>query len=387
MRILMVTHAYPPVFSGVSIVVQKLARAMVQRGHSVTVVAGELKRGESTEEDEGVRLVRVGGVTDPWWKETVIPLVGVRRLAEVAADCRAELLHSHEFFVMGWQLTRLARKAGLPSLATCQHVPRFVTRYTLGKLLRPVVEPVVRTSSVQILERYDRVVFSTKTHQAAYQGWGLKTPSTIITNGIDTSWYRPMPEGKRDVASRLGLPTGPRILFVSRMARDKEIDVLVNAMPEVWAAHRAHLLLVGRGDDRARLEDLVHEQNLGHCVHFLGFVAEEDMPGLYNAVDLFAIASTCEVQSLPTLQALATGLPVVAANAMALPELVRDGVSGHLVPPGDSGAMARAISSILDDPRLAARMGEEGLDVVQSHAETRTFDRYEELYGQMLSAR
>ncbi len=385
MRILMVSHAYPPVFSGVSLVVQKLARSMVQRGHSVTVVAGELQKGEAIHEDEGVRVVRVGGVRNPWWTATVIPMISVKRLEEIAADCQAELLHSHEFFQMGWQLTRLARRVGLPLLATCQHVPRFVTRYTLGKWLRVIVEPVVRVSSVQILERYDQVVFSTKTHQAAYLRWGLKTPSTIITNGIDTAWYRPLSAGREAIECRLGLPTGPRILFVSRLAKDKDIDVLINAMPRVWDAHGAHLLLVGHGDDRARLEELVAEQELQHCVHFLGFVPEEDMPGLYNAADLFAIASTCEVQSLPTLQALATGLPVVAADAMALPELVRDGVSGHLVPPGDAEAMAAAICNILGDRHLASQMGAEGLELVQHHSETHTFDQYEELYTQMLA--
>jgi 1,2-diacylglycerol 3-alpha-glucosyltransferase len=386
-RILMASHAYPPIISGVSLVVQKLARAMVQRGHSVTVVTGELRKGRGSEEDEGVRLVRIGGVTNPWWRETVIPLIGLRRFMGLAADCGAEILHSHEFFVMGRQLTRLARKAGLPALATCQHVPRFVTRYTWTNKLHGIVEPVVRISSVRILNQFDHVVFSTETHQAAYLQWGLKVPSSLITNGVDTTWYRPLAERVGDIESRLELPSGPRILFVSRLARDKEIDVLIGAMPQVWAAHRAHLLLVGRGDDRARLEALVDEQNLRHCVHFLGFVPEEDMPSLYNAADLFAIASTCEVQSLPTLQALATGLPVVAADAMALPELVRDGVSGYLVPPGDLEAMARAICSILDDPGRASQMGAEGLTIVRNHAETRTFDRYEELYGQMLSSR
>ena len=117
--------------------------------------------------------------------------------------------------------------------------------------------------------------------------------------------------------------------------RGTEIDVLIRAMLHVCAEREAHLLLLGRGDDRTRLEELTEKSGLQHCVHFLGFVPEEDMPALYRAVDLFAIASICEVQSLPTLQAVATGLPVVAADAVALPELVHDGVNGF------SGAIER----------------------------------------------
>ena len=113
---------------------------------------------------------------------------------------------------------------------------------------------------------------------------------------------------------------------MSRLARDKAIDVLIRAMPAVRAeVPTACLLLVGRGDYRPALEQLVEALGLEEAVRFLGFVPEDDMPALYRACACFAIASTYEVQSLPTLQALATGLPVVAADAVALPEMSRMG--------------------------------------------------------------
>jgi glycosyltransferase involved in cell wall biosynthesis len=204
---------------------------------------------------------------------------------------------------------------------------------------------------------------------------------------VDTTRYRPangQPDG--DVEARYHLPAGPRILFVSRLAKDKEIDVLIRAMRHLHAQVGAHLLLAGRGDDRPRLEELTAELGLEHCIHFLGFVAEEDMPALYRAVDLFAIASRVEVQSIPTLQAAASGLPIVAANALALPELVHDGVNGILVPPGDSQAMTRAILTILQDSELAARLGQESLAIGLAHAEERTFDKYEKLYEELQGA-
>ncbi|MGD2207660.1 MAG: glycosyltransferase, partial [Anaerolineae bacterium] len=131
----------------------------------------------------------------------------------------------------------------------------------------------------------------------------------------------------------------------------------------------------------------VDKLGLQRYVHFLGFVPEKDMPALYRASDLFAIASICEVQSLPTLQAAATGLPVVAARAVALPELVHDGVNGFLVPPGEPEALGKAMWTILSDPDLAARMGKASLSIAQPHAEEHTFDKYEKLYQRLLSAR
>jgi glycosyltransferase involved in cell wall biosynthesis len=155
-------------------------------------------------------------------------------------------------------------------------------------------------------------------------------------------------------------------------------------MPQVWDRTRGHLLIVGRGDERSDLEALVQDLDLAHCVHFLGDVPREDLPALYRAVDLFAIASICEVQSLPVLEAAASGLPCVAADAVALPELVHDGENGYLVPPGDPEAMARALIDVLTDPDLAVHMGRESLAIAKPHAEIHTFNRYEMLYQELV---
>jgi glycosyltransferase involved in cell wall biosynthesis len=188
------------------------------------------------------------------------------------------------------------------------------------------------------------------------------------------------------VEARHELPPHPRILFVSRLAKDKEIDVLIEAMPALWERHEAHLLLAGRGDDEGHLRELTAKHGMEHCVHFLGFVPEDDLPSIYRLSDLFAIASICEVQSLPTLQGAATGLPLVATDAVALPELVHDGVNGFLVEPGEPEAVAGAISRILSDPQLAARMGQASVPIGREHANSRTFDCYENLYRDVILA-
>lgn len=386
MRILMVSHTFPPVVSGVSLVVQKLSRAMVERGHSVTLVTGSDRMEPYSDEDEGVRLVRVRGLKNPFWEEAPIPFITQKDLDEIAAEIQPDILHAHEAALLALRLLRLKRDTGLPLLATCYYVPRFVARYlTWNDAPHAFVETSVWSYSTWLFNQLDHVVFATSAHRECFLKQGLEVPTTIISNGLDVTRYTPCDDGTEGVEARYALPPGPRILFVSRLAKDKEIDILIRAMPRVRTARNAHLLLVGRGDDRARLEDLVVESGLQHCVHFLGFVPEEDMPALYRASDLFAIASVCEVQSLPTLQALATGLPVVAADAVALPELVHDGANGYLVPPGDPEATANAILGILDDSALAGQMGRAGLSIAQAHAETRTFDQYENLYYQMLS--
>jgi glycosyltransferase involved in cell wall biosynthesis len=173
---------------------------------------------------------------------------------------------------------------------------------------------------------------------------------------------------------------------VGRLAVDKKIDQLIKAMPGVWQETQGHLLIVGRGDAREELKTLRESLGLEACVHFLGFVPEEDLPALYRRVDLFSIVSDTEVQSIPTLQAVVTGLPVVAADAGALPELVQDGKNGFLVPTDDLDSLQRSFIEILSDPERAARFGKASLAIGEKHKNENTFAAYEELFHSRCNA-
>jgi len=382
MKILMLSHGYPPVISGVTLVVQKVAREMVRRGHQVTVVTASDDGSPYGDRDEGVELLRVRSAPNPFWTEGRLPLLSYDGLQEIVADIQPDVINTHDSGLLGAQLYRLEHEKGhIPELLTCHYLPRYVTHYVnIGDAVEEVVEDIAWEVTIRMLNGFDHVIFPTRTQQQAFIEEGLDIPSTVISNGLDISRYHPDGSGDEDVAARYELPPGPRILVVGRLAKDKKIDVLVRAMKDVTSTHEAYSLLVGRGDDRERLQDLVKSLDLGDYVHFLGFVPEDDLPALYRHSDIFAIASDVEVQSIPTLQAAATGLPIVAADAAALPELVRDSMNGHLVRPDDPTALAAAIDNILDDSQLAERLGQASLEIGRRHAEKETFDAYEKLY-------
>lgn len=377
----MVSHGYPPILSGVALVVQKLARAMIRKGHDVLVVTASEHGEPYQDQDQGVWLIRTRTAPNPFWEDGPIPFIGQSELDEIVDSFDPEILHAHDAAILGVQLMRMNHSRDLPNVATAYYVPRFVARYlTWTDEPQEAVESLMWAYSTWFFSRFNHVVFATQAHRDRFQEQGLMVPMTIISNGVDTTRYRPSSVRRESVEARYELPAAPRVLFVSRLAQDKEIGVLIRAMEPLGDRLGAHLLLVGEGDDRSRLEGLTAELELGDRVHFLGFVPEPDLPAIYRACDLFAIASICEVQSLPTLQAVATGLPVVAAGAVALPELVHDGINGFLVPPHDHEAMARAVERILADKALATRMGQASLSIAQRHSESDTFDRYEALY-------
>jgi 1,2-diacylglycerol 3-alpha-glucosyltransferase len=382
MRILMLSHGYPPSISGVTVVVQKVAREMVRRGHAVTVVTASDRGVPYRGEDEGVELMRVRSAPNPFWSEARLPMLGYEELKQIVAEVQPDVINTHDSGLLSMQLYRLEHeKSHVPELLTCHYLPRYVTYYVhMGDVVDKVLEDIAWEYTLRMINSFDHVIFPSRTQQQAFVEQGLEKPSSVISNGLNICRYSPNGHGDDDVAVRYALPPRPRILFVGRVAKDKKIDVLIRAMQKLRPAHRAHLLIVGRGDDRQRLQDLVESLDLSDSVRFLGFVPEEDLPALYRQCDLFAIASDVEVQSIPTLQAAATGLPIVAAQAGALPELVDNGTNGYLAPSDEPAAFASAIQRILDDSDRAAAFGQASLEVGRRHAEQETFHAYEKLY-------
>ena len=294
-------------------------------------------------------------------------------------------MHSHETALLSLQLLRLGLDHQVPLVATCHYLPRFVSQYVgWDGRLDVLAENVVWEYAIRLLNQFDHSVFPSNTQALSFINRGLTAPTTVISNGVNHDYYQPGSLGVDMVEAKYGLPTGRRILFVSRLAKDKRIDVLIRSMVYLERID-THLIVVGTGDDEPRLREITRSHDLENRVHFLGFVPEEDLPSIYRASDLFAIASECEVQSIPTLQAVATGLPVVAVEAAALPDLVTNGVNGFLAPPGDAKTVAELATQTLGDRDRAAAMGRASFRTSRAHDETATFEAHESLYQRVIA--
>jgi glycosyltransferase involved in cell wall biosynthesis len=173
----------------------------------------------------------------------------------------------------------------------------------------------------------------------------------IVHCGVDPDRYD---------APRAGA-AGKRILFVGRLAAVKGVLVLLEAFARVRAAHGdAHLTLVGDGAERPALEARVAELGLGDAVRFAGYLNQDEVAAELARADLFALPSFAEGVPVVLMEAMAARLPVLATRIAGIGELVEEGVSGRLVPPGDPDAFAAALDALLSDPEGRVAMGEAG---------------------------
>ena len=198
-----------------------------------------------------------------------------------------------------------------------------------------------------------------------------------VPNGIRLERFRAADAAGRAVlATELGWPADCRIIgTVGRLQPVKEQQGLLREeMPQ------AVLAVVGDGALRAQLEGLAGELELGDAVRFLG--DRSDVPRLLTGLEVFALPSRSEGYSIALLEACAAGLPIVATDVGGNREIVRDGVNGKLIAPGDPDALAAALLALLETPETAARMGRAGRDWVLAEGSFRTMAlRYERLYA------
>ena len=184
----------------------------------------------------------------------------------------------------------------------------------------------------------------------------------LVRGGVPADRIHVIPSGTRVFDAVARGPTG--VLFVGRLHRQKGVDTLIRALPLL---PEATVMLVGDGPERAPLRRLATDLGVADRVTVTGFVPHGMVPGLLAGADVVVLPSRYEELGTALVEAMAAGRPVVASHVGGIPELVRDGVDGLLVPPDDPAALAKAVTRVLANPVLAAELGASGRARVAGH--------------------
>ena len=346
MRITIVTETYFPQVNGVSRTLRELVRHLTECGDTVQVIHPDY--GEAIQGSDHAHAVR--SVVLPFYKELYLPLPpfgGVRRAMDAF---QPDLVHIATEATLGLERPPLRLEA------TAQH------RVELPYELRPVQPALSGRLGAGVIARYLRW-FHNRTRETyvpsdatirELEGLGFER-LVLWKRGVDASTFRPDRPGRQDVRRALGWsPDDVVITYVSRIAPEKNVDYLADALSIVSARRPdARILMVGDGPSRGALE-----RRLGPAARFVGYKTGEDLADHFAAADLFAFSSLTETFGNVVLEAMASGLPVVALRAGGVGETVRSGETGILVEPSvPPDRMADALLSLVeraDDRRRMA---------------------------------
>jgi glycosyltransferase involved in cell wall biosynthesis len=209
---------------------------------------------------------------------------------------------------------------------------------------------------------------------------------SVIENGIDLARFEASPERRRRARAALGLPLDGWIVgAVGRFAPEKDYPFLVRAAAPLLGPE-ARLVIVGDGAERGAIEAAAAQAGVTPFVTLPG--ARDDVPEILAALDLFVLSSRMEGMPLVVLEAMATGLPVVATAVGGLPKLVADGETGFLVPSGDEAALRARLQALRAAPADAAAVGARArARTREHHGADRMVERYLELYRRLGATR
>ncbi len=297
-----------------------------------------------------------------------------------AVRFKPDVVHAHTPFVMGYCAWRAARRLKVPLVGTFhtpvdEYVVYLAKRFAFN---RRILKRIAKAYQNWFYDKCDVIVVPAASAAGYLDVKGKRVE--VVSNGLDLKRYGRA--GRRELRENFGLGDSPVILHGGRLSFEKRIDGVVRAMPRVLeAVPEAKLLIVGRGPARKSLDTLVEKLELQRSVVFAGYVSDQDFPRAFASADVLALNSPVETQSLIVLEAFATGVPVVGADAGAIPDAVVPGENGFLFETDDTDAMAGHLVRVLKDKGLREKLGEGALRAASEHSLEKSTEKLLAVYG------
>ena len=346
MRVTLVTETYFPQVNGVSRTLGQLVRHLKESGDSVQLIQPDY--GNPAPSDDTV-LVR--SITMPFYKELHLPLPPFGRVRRAIEAFQPDVIHVATEATLGLATLWFAQALNVPVVSSFHtHFDHYSDHYGVG-WTKGAIWRYLRWFHNRTRETY----VPSRATIAELEKRGFERLE-LWPRGVDSHLFRPDRPGRAEVRRSLGFgPENVVIGYVSRIAVEKNVGYLVEALERVRADRdHARFLFVGDGPARAEIE-----RRMGPHARFVGYRTGDDLADHYAAADLFAFTSLTETFGNVVLEAMSSGLPVVALRAGGVGDTVRTGLNGIAIDPSESPEhLAEAIKTLVDDVDLRRKISE-----------------------------
>lgn len=380
MRVGLFSNAYKPVVSGVVNSLAEIRKNLLRRRHTPFLFAPEVKGYR----DSHAGVFRFPSLDLDKSVGFPVPIPYSARLARLVPRLGLELIHSHHPILIGAAAAKFSRKLDIPLVYTFHTQIEQYTHY-VPFFRHETVREAARNKVSRYLAACELVICPSSSIRGLIDSYGVDTRVEVVPNAIDLSKFEGRSEPKRDLRSELKLsPQSLITLSVGRLAPEKGLPFMLKAFAQAGCRLDHHLVLVGDGPQRAELLTLRETLGLEERVHFLGYVDYDRMAELYRQADLFAICSTTEVKPLVVLEALASGLPVLAVSACGTVDTLHHGEDGWLTSL-DLCEYREAWSTLLESKSMRTQLSTGAKRTAQTYSMDTYTDRLCQLYREVIS--
>jgi 1,2-diacylglycerol 3-alpha-glucosyltransferase len=361
MRIGFFTDTFLPQRNGVVTSLLNSGQELVKRGHEVFVFCPET----NVKEYGGMVVHSYPSVSFKPYPEFKIAVPrGSGRLPKL------DIVHTHSPFSLGVFGLRAAKKQGVPRVSTFHTILPEYVRY-LSRLGKGILERITWWYCWRYYNRCHKIIAPSNALKRILLQHGIKKPIAVVPTGINLDFFKPIE--KKKAREKLGIGDERVFLTLGRLGFEKNIDGVLHAFKDV----DAKLIIAGRGPAEQKLKNLRRKLGLQKKISFKGYVPEKLKPIYYSAADAFVITSTSETQAIVVVEAMACGTPVIGANSLAIPEIVRDGRNGHLFEPGD----IKELSQLLQNFEPSEKMKNAAVKSAKRFSIQKCTDKLEKFYS------
>jgi len=349
LRLSVVTETWPPEVNGVSLTLSRLVQGLCARNHPVQLIRPRQTRVDQALSHSGYEELLMRGMPIPRYPELKLGLPAKRALINAWTLKRPDLVHIATEGPLGWSALQAARRLKLPVTSDFRtNFHAYCEHYGVGWLRKPMVSYLRRFHNLTQLTMVPTRALRTQLMEMGFEN------VQVVARGVDTKLFNPQ---RRSEALRRQWGAGPDslvMLVVGRLAAEKNLDVALQAHAAMQA-HHPDVKLVFVGDGPLR-ESLQHR-----CPQavFAGMRRHEELAGYYASADLFVFPSLTETFGNVTIEALASGLPVLAFDTAAASDWVQSHTNGWLVPAGNTDAIVRVAVELAQSPTLLAQAREQ----------------------------
>ncbi len=377
-RVAMLTSLYPPSVGGIQSHTFSLSRALAAKGAEVHVVTRRATGHPAHAVEGNLHVHRVGAPPgSPGPLATIAYVASAARLV-ASLRPRVDVIHAHQL---------LSPSSAALLLSAFTRTPILLNPHACGAIGDVGVLSATALGRLRLratVLRADAFVAISGPIGAELRDAGVPAERILVVpNGVDVERFRPATADERAALRRsLGLPEGPLVVYTGRLSPEKGVDVLVAAWPRVLARiPSARLWVLGDGAERARLGEAARRAGVADAIALPGPIA--DVSPFVRAADAAVLPSRTEGMPIALLEAMACAVPVVATAVGGSAEVLRDGVTGRLVPPEQPDALADAIVEALSDPEAPVRARAAREEVVARYGLDHVADVFLEIYSRL----
>ena len=360
---------------GAEAVVYNLASFLAQKGHKISIFTTSANSKSEIEECNGVTVYRYR--TNIRVASGKFSLGLLKNIVKYPAD----LVHVHISVpigdIAGWLCARRNKKP----LVVTSHLD--MGSYS-GIICKPFDYLYYKLAD-KILSDADVIITPSEHYANEDLLRKYKEKVNVISNGINIRDFD-IKYSKDECRDKIGLSANEEVmLFVGNLESRKGLDILIKAMHKIVKnTQDTKLVLIGIGSMKNGLKSLAEKLGIIEHIKFAGFVDESEKVSYYKSADIFVLPSLYEVFGIVNLEAMACGVPIVASNVGGIPDVVKDGENGLLVPPSNSEALADAIIYLLENEDVREKMGNNGREKIKDYSWGRIANETEKVYDEVL---